>query len=161
MTNYSSARDQYLESEVLSAGPVRRIQLLYEGALEGIARARLALAAGDIPTRAAKVNKALDILTELALSLDHDRGASVTRELLEIYDYAQRCLIEGSSQQSDKPFADAEHVLKTVLEAWKAVPEVETHSLPISAAAGYVPVDSGAGDTYRVGSISSRLDQLG
>ena len=161
MTNYSSARDLYLENEVLSAGPVRRIQLLYEGALEAIARARLALAAGDIPMRAAKVNKALDILTELALSLDHDRGASVTRELVEIYDYAQRCLIEGNSQQSDMPFADAEQVLKTVLEAWKAVPEVESPLVPVSAGGGYVPVDYGAGDTYSVGSVSSRLNQLG
>ena len=161
MTNYSSARDQYLENEILSAGPVRRIQLLYEGAIEGIASARLALSAGDIPRRASKINKALAILAELALSLDHSRGASVTRELVEIYDYAQRCLIEGSSKQADQPFADAEQVLKTVLEAWKAVPEVPTASVAVSSGSGYMPLDYGADDTYSVGSVSSGLNQLG
>ena len=152
MMTYTTARDQYLESEILSAGPVRRIQLLYEGAIEAIARARVALAEGDIPTRAAKVNKALDILSELALSLDHSVGASVTRELVELYDFAQRCLIDGSAKQVDKPFADAEHVLKTVLEAWRIVPEVEMHSAP------RVPVDLRSGDSFV---DSSSLNQLG
>ena len=167
MTNYTSASDQYLESEILSAGPVRRIQMMYEGAIEAIAKARAALAAGDIPTRAAKVNKALDILAELSLSLDHTRGASVTRELVEIYDYAQRCLIEGSAKQVDNPFADAEQVLKTVLDAWRSVPEVETESLATNSSASpsggryIMPVDYGSGDSYSVGSVGAGLNQLG
>ena len=103
MTTYSTVRDQYLENEILAAGPVRRVQLMYEGAIEAIVQARSALAARNIAARTVQVNRALDILTELALSLDHNGGASVTKELVEIYDYAQRCLIEGNSQQQDAP----------------------------------------------------------
>ena len=160
MKNYGSARDQYLESEILSAGPVRRVQLLYEGAIEAIARARVATEEGDILTRAAKVNKALDILTELSLSLDHGRGAPVSRELVEIYDYAQRCLIEGSARQAGKPFADAEQVLRTVLDAWKNVPEVGG-SLGVASPGRHVPVDYSAGDSVGLGSVGSGLDHLG
>ncbi len=158
MTNYGNARNQYLESEILSAGPVRRVQLMYEGAIEAIGAARAALEQRDIPTRAAKVNKALDILTELSMSLDHGQGAPVTRELVELYDYSQRCLIEGSSKQEDRPFADAERVLRTLLEAWKSVPEVEGS---VASLGSYVPVDYSAGDGFGVGRVGSGLDQVG
>ena len=164
MTNYSKARDEYLESEILSAGPVRRVQMLYEGAINAIARARLALAAKDILARAAQVNKAMAILTELAVSLDHSGGASVTRELAEIYDFAQRSLLDGSATQTDKPFNDAEQVLKTVLEAWKSIPEVEAPSAPSASslsASPYTPLDYGAGDGFSVGQVGSSLNQLG
>ena len=160
MTNYLKARDEYLETEILSAGPVRRVQLLYGGAVDAIAKARTALAAKDIPARTAQVNKALDILTELALSLDHSRGASLTKELVELYDYAQRCLIEGSAKQLDRPFADADRVLKILLDAWKSIPEVETPS--VAASEGhYMPVDYGLGDRFSVGRIGSSFDQVG
>lgn len=155
MTNYTTVGDQYLESEILSAGPVRRIQLLYEGAIKAIAKARVALAEKDIPTRAAKVNIALDILSELALSLDHSRGASVTRELVELYDFAQRCLIEGSTSQVDKPFADAEQVLRTLLEAWRSVPEIE---VPVATSVGHASIEYGSVDGF---SSSISLSQVG
>ena len=167
MTNhsmsYSRTRDEYLESEVLSAGPVRRVQLLYEGAIEAISRARAAQAAKDIRTRASQVNKAIDILSELSISLDHSSGASVTKELTELYDFAQRQLIEGSSKQLDEPFAGAEQVLKTLLEGWKSVPEIEQpSSAGASSSSGrYVPVDYDAGDSVSVGSVGSALNQLG
>ena len=164
MTNYSSARDQYLESEILSAGPVRRVQLMYEFTLKAIGKARAALAVGDIPARTFQVNRALDILSELALSLDHSCGASVTRELVEIYDYAQRCIIEGSARQVDKPFGDADLVLKTLLEAWRDVPEVGHASVASASVVGpgaYVPADYGTGDSFGVGSVRSSLNQLG
>jgi len=159
MTNYSRARDEYLESEVLSAGPVRRVQLLYEGAIDAIVKARLSLAAKDIPARAAQVNKALDILGELALSLDHSSGASMSKELVELYDYAQRRLIDGTSTQTDKPFAEAEQVLKTLQDAWKSIPEIETPSIP-APPSHRVPRDYGSGDTFSVGSVGAGIDQL-
>lgn len=164
MTNYSKARDEYLESEILSAGPVRRVQLLYEGAINAIAKARVSVAAKDIPARAAQVNKAMAILTELSVSLDHSGGASVTWELAEIYDFAQRSLLDGSSTQTDKPFADAEQVLTTVLEGWKSIPEIEVPSAPSArslSASPYAPIDYGAGDSFSVGQVGSSLNQLG
>ena len=125
MIAYSNTRDQYLENEILSAGPVKRIQLLYGGAIQAIEKARVALAERQISSRTAHVNRALDILTELALSLDHSRGVGLTRELAEVYDYLQRRLLEGNATQQDAPFAEAERLLKTVLEGWKSIPEVE------------------------------------
>jgi flagellar protein FliS len=163
MSTYAKAREEYLESEILSAGPVRRVQLLYGGAIEAIGKARGAQASKDLLTRAAQVNKAVDILSELALSLDHSSGATMTKDLAELYDYAQRQLIEGSSKQSDALFADAERVLKTLQEAWLVVPEVEVSGAGGTASPSnrYVPVDYSAGDSVSIGGVSSSFNQLG
>jgi flagellar protein FliS len=163
MTNYSKAHDEYLESEVLSAGPVRRVQLLYEGAIDAISRARAAQAVKEIRTRAMQVNKAMDILSELSLSLDHASGASITKDLTELYDFVQRQLIEGSSKQLDEPFGNAQQVMMTLLEGWKSVPEIEQPSVASASRSprSYVPVDYGVGDSVSVGSVSSSLDQMG
>lgn len=155
--SYSKLRDEYLESEVLCAGPVRRIQLLYEGALEAIAQARAAIAAGDIRTRNDRTNKAMSILVELALSLDHSRGGQFTKDLVELYDYSQRRLLEGNIHQKDAPYAEVEGLLKTVLDGWKNIAEVgepAPASSPSWASADPQPAFDESGASL------SRLNQL-
>jgi flagellar protein FliS len=159
MTNYSKARDEYLESEVFAAGPVRRVQILYEGVIRAIGRARTLLAAKDIRGRTAQVNRAILILTELTLSLDHSAGTSVTTTLAQLYDYAQRRLLAGNASQTDEPFREVEGLLQTLLEAWRSIPEVEPS---VSQRIGhFVAADNGSGDGFCVRSVDSSLDQMG
>jgi flagellar protein FliS len=163
MTRYSRAREEYLESEIFVAGPVRRVQLLYEGAIEAIGKARASLARKDIRGRTAQVNKAILILTELMSALDHSSGLPLTKTLAELYDYSQRRLLAGNSAQSDVPFAEVEELLKTVLEGWKGVPEIASSASPSVSGArnGYVPVDNGPGDGFSVRSVDSGVDHFG
>ena len=125
MTTYSRARDEYLESEVLTAGPVRRVQILYEAAIEAVAKAKAAQSSGDLAARARQVNRATAILVELAVSLDHSKGGQLSRELAELYDYSMRRLMEGSIAKKAAPFAEVERLLRTLLEGWKEVPELD------------------------------------
>lgn len=109
---------RYIEHEVLTAEPVRLVQLLYQGAAEAIASARQKLARGDIKGRSAAVTKAIEILAELSASLDHQHGGEVSARLAALYDYVQRRLLEGNLQQRDQPFAEAERILETLSDAW-------------------------------------------
>jgi flagellar protein FliS len=159
---YSKARDEYLVSEILTAGPIRRVQLLYEGAIDAIAKARQALSFKDIPARAVQVNRAIEILTELAFSLDHTCGATFTGKLAELYDYAQRRLIEGNSKQLDEPLAETERLLRTLLDAWKNIPEVIEPVRNSAATSGdYMAIDYSVGDNVSVGSVLASVDQMG
>ncbi|MGI8743252.1 MAG: flagellar export chaperone FliS [Bryobacteraceae bacterium] len=114
-----TAYRNYFEDEILSADPVKLVQLLYRGALNAIGSARRYLAAGDIQARSRAVTKAINILTELVQSLDHARGGELSQNLLRVYDYSQRLLIEGNGRQADAPLAEAERLLSTLLEAWQ------------------------------------------
>jgi len=159
---YSRARDEYKVSEILMAGPIRRVQMLYEGVIDATGKARQALSAKDIPARTTQVNRAIEILTELAMSLDHSCGATFTGKLAELYDYSQRRLIEGNAKQQDEPFVEVEGLLKTLLDAWKTIPEVTEPERPsVVLSGGYMPVDYGTGDNVSVGGVLIGIDQLG
>lgn len=136
-------RDNYLEDRVMSASPVELIWMLYEGAIEAVGRARACVQTGDIAGRARAVTKAADIVGELAHSLRQPEGGSAEIEmnLRRLYDYVLARLLEGNASQSDAPFAEAERVLNTLLEAWRNV--AEPQSAPAagrSAAAGQLTV---------------------
>jgi flagellar protein FliS len=134
----------YFEDEILAANPLRLIQLLYRGALDSIASARRCLKAGDIRARSRAVSKAMEIVTELSLALDHTAGGELSRNLAELYAYAQRLLIRGNTEQSDPPLAEAERLLSTLLEAWQACPAPATpgngQDAPRPNANSYEPV---------------------
>jgi flagellar protein FliS len=102
----------------MSADPLELVAMLYRGAQEAVRRARQAVDSGDIRGRAREITKASEILTELALSLDHRQGGDISRNLTELYDYMQRKLIESHTQQSAAPLVEVERLLATLLDGW-------------------------------------------
>jgi flagellar secretion chaperone FliS len=135
-------RDNYLEDRVMSASPVELVQMLYEGAIEAVERARVCVREGDIPGRARAVTKAADIVGELANSLRQPEGGSAEIEtnLRRLYDYVLARLLEGNASQREEPFAEAGRVLNTLREAWQNVPEPASAPAGRSAAAGQLTV---------------------
>jgi flagellar protein FliS len=133
-----------LDHEVSAASPVRLIQLLYRGALDSIASARRHLKSGDIRGRSRAISKAMAIVTELALSLDHRSGGDLSKNLAELYAYAETLLIKANTEQSDRPLAEAELLLSTLLEAWQNCKALDNRTgedgASASQATAYQPV---------------------
>jgi flagellar protein FliS len=113
----------YLETEVLTADPVRLVQLTYRGAIEAVAASRQHLASGAIGERSKQINKALRIVHELLETLDRERGGEIARNLAGLYAYISTRLIEANSKQIDAPLAEVEKLLATLAEAWTQVIE--------------------------------------
>lgn len=109
-----------LETQILTAEPIELIQLLYRGALDAIAGARAAVDAGDIQTRSRLISKAMAILNELSTSLDHAREPELCRNLVELYDYMLRKLIEANIHQTGEPLVEVERLLAELLRGWEA-----------------------------------------
>lgn len=114
----SSAQDIYLESRILSADGVELVRILYQAALESVEKARRHLKEGDIAARSREITRAAAVLSELAVSLDLDAGGALSRNLLELYDYMQRRLLEANFLQSEPILAEVSRLLATLLEGW-------------------------------------------
>ena len=114
----SNPYQAYVEDEILTADPVKLVQMLYRGAIEAVADARAKLARRDIKGRSAAVTKAVEILGELSSSLDHERGGELSASLAALYDFVQRRLLAGNQEQADRPLAEAGRILQTLGEAW-------------------------------------------
>lgn len=113
--------DQYFESEVLSADPVKLVTMMYRAAHEAVGAAGVALAAGDIPTRSKQILRAWEIVHELRGSLDHTQGGEISRNLEELYNYLSQRLLDANAEQSQKALDDAGAVLAILAEAWQGV----------------------------------------
>jgi flagellar protein FliS len=116
----SNKYPNYLDEEVLTATPLKFVQLLYRGALDSIASARRYLRLGDIRARSRAISKAMGIVTELSLSLNQQVGGELSKNLADLYGYVESLLIKANSEQCDPPLAEAERLLATLAEAWES-----------------------------------------
>jgi len=117
----ATALNAYFESSVLSADPIQLVQMLYGAAVDSVENARRHLHAGDIASRSREINKAYAILTELEQSLNREAGGSLAGNLVELYDYMQRRLLQANVEQSEPPLAEVSKMLSELREAWKSV----------------------------------------
>src|ERR1700740_2065409 len=80
-----------LETSVDGASPHRLVALLFDALLQSVAKARAALARGDIETKGREISKAVNIL-ELGLTAglngDDSQAAAITENLRAVYNYS-------------------------------------------------------------------------
>ena len=132
----------HLEDEILTANPVHLIQLLYRGALDSITSARRHLKLGDIRARSRAISKAMAIVTELSLSLNYTTGGDVSKNLAELYAYAEKLLIQANVEQSDPPLSEVERLLSTLLEGWPSEKQAAQNGVLAGQSIPRIPVSS-------------------
>ena len=80
-------------------------------------------AAGDILARGQAINKAIEILAELRVSLRRDVEEQYSNTLAELYGYIQHQLIRAHAEQSERLLEEALRLLSTLLEGWSGAIE--------------------------------------
>lgn len=111
----------YVENSVLGSNPVELITALYEGAIEATQQAERCLETGDIRGRSKAISKAANILTELLVSLNHEKGGKISQNLKRLYAYMHTRLIEAHTKQSAEPLREVARLLNKLLDAWRVV----------------------------------------
>ena len=142
---WNNGHDAYLESRVLSADPVELVNLLYQACIQAVRDARYHLEQGAIGDRSRAINRACEIVIELASSLDRQRGGEIAPRLAQLYDYMLGRLLEANIQQSDAPLAEILGLLATLGEAWQGV---RSAAEPAVAPAGNVWSQETGQETY-------------
>jgi flagellar secretion chaperone FliS len=111
----------YLEAEVLTASPVRLIEILFELGISTIESARECCRNGDILGRGRLITKSVEILVELTSSLNFEAGGEMAKNYARLYDYCQRRLLEAHIKQSEPMLQEVQSLLAELREAWQAV----------------------------------------
>ena len=115
-----------VETSVMGASPHRLIVLLYQGARQAIAQARMHLQAGNVPERGMAISKALRIIESgLQQSLNLEVGGEIAGRLNALYSYMTRRLFEANINQSETMLVEVDGLLATLEEAWLGIaPEI-------------------------------------
>jgi len=85
--SYSKQATRYRETEVLTATPGQLVVLLYDHLLLSLRKARVAMEARDSETQSDCLEKGRNVLTELLVTLDRERGGEVAANLGALYSF--------------------------------------------------------------------------
>lgn len=124
----------YKRRQIESATPAQLVVLLYEGAIDHLNRAELVYGE-EGPERIEKFHNHLiacqNIVTELTVSLDMDRGGDIAANLFRLYDFMNHQLIEANLKKELEPIHEVKKLLTTLRAAWVDVADKESTNKPI------------------------------
>jgi flagellar protein FliS len=125
----SYAFEQYKETKIVTANQGKLIVMLYDGAIKFL---NIALDNMDDPRTYDVANnniiKAQDIITELILSLNMEEGGQISENLLNLYVYFKRQLLDANIQKNKELALPILNHLKSLRDAWDKVSASETKS---------------------------------
>ncbi len=111
------------QTGVVDADGHRLIQLLLDGALDRIAQAKGALAAGDAAGMGEALGKALGIISGLQGCLDKEAGGEIAANLDRLYDYMTVRLMDVHREKSAAPLDEVGALLGTIRNGWEGIRE--------------------------------------
>jgi len=112
-------QDAYRRQDILTAGPVDLIVMLYDALKKNIILGRRGIEKKDVPGAHAALIKAQLILTELINSLD--MNYEISAELLDLYEFALKNIAEANLQKNIEPLVPVVEMVDSIREAWKEI----------------------------------------
>jgi|SRR6185437_91814 len=115
--NYGA--NQYKQTSITTANRGQLLLMLYEGAIQNVKKATLAMDKKDVPTKGMAIGKAHDIINELLNTLDVEAGGKIAQDLERLYNFMIEQLIKANVETSKEPLQTVLKLLETLLEGWR------------------------------------------
>ncbi|WP_312182537.1 flagellar export chaperone FliS [Pantoea sp. CTOTU46764] len=111
-----------VESSVMSANQQQLVTLLFDGAISALVRARLFMQDNNIQGKGNSISKAINIIEGgLKQGLDEQSGDDLTDNLLGLYSYMVRRLVQANLRNDVEALEEVEGLLRNISDAWKEV----------------------------------------
>lgn len=107
-----------LEAMVMSASPSRLIVLTYDGAIQSLELAIEMIGKGDIEGRWRAVEKATNMITELYMALDHEKGGEIAQNLGCLYGFCLSRLPRINFYNDKNTASDVIGILQRLRDSW-------------------------------------------
>lgn len=105
------------QTSIVDADPHRLVQLLFEGALTRIAKAKGHMEREEFDRKSGQINSAINIIGGLQESLNFDAG-DLAANLERLYDYMIRRLFEANIRNSSEMLDEVSALLLQIKTAW-------------------------------------------
>ena len=120
MNKYAQVGNQ---STAAFANPHRLIQMLMEGALEKISKAKGFMKNGNIAKKGEHISWAISIIEGLRVSLDHSQGGKISENLESLYVYMNSRLTQANLHNSVEMLDEVSGLLLDIKSGWDAIPQ--------------------------------------
>jgi len=137
MNNAISAYQRVgVETGIESADPHKLILMLFEGAQEALAKARIHMQHNEIAEKGQMISKAIMIIDHgLKASLDMNAGGDLAIKLQALYDYMTHRLLVANIQNNIEIVNEVNKLLSELHGAWKEIGQFNGTQTAIKAVA--------------------------
>ncbi|BCA39161.1 MULTISPECIES: flagellar export chaperone FliS [Kluyvera] len=109
-----------VESAVMSASQQQLVSMLFDGALSALIRARLFMQDGNLQGKGLSLSKAINIIENgLKIGLDEESRDELTQNLLALYAYMVRRLLQANLHNDTGAVEEVENLMRNIADAWK------------------------------------------
>ena len=117
--NYAS--NVYQRTAIETADPLQLIILCYDAAINDLGIAKEHHEKNEMDEAYQKIRHAQDIITELIVGLDYERGGDIARNLNRLYNFVLRQLIGINSHRDTAVYGHLVKILSELKSGWEAM----------------------------------------
>lgn len=113
----------YRQTQVKTASAGRLIVMMYDEVLKQLQNAKNELEADKprLDTAHNAIVKAQDIITELMVSLDFEKGGEIAQNLFNLYMFFNQTLIDSNLSKKSSGIAEVYNLLGDLRTAWASI----------------------------------------
>ncbi len=121
----------YKQMAITTASPTQILVMLYEGAIQNVKKAMLAMEQKNLADKGKYIGKAHDIINELTVSLNHEIGGPIAKDLERLYNFMVSQLLKANVENDYEALVSVQKNLETLLEGWKgAITQFQKETSP-------------------------------
>ncbi|MGO9313037.1 MAG: flagellar export chaperone FliS [Syntrophobacteraceae bacterium] len=113
------ASNVYHKTAIETADPLQLIILCYDAAINDLKIAKEHHEKNEMDDAYRKIRHAQDIITELLIGLDYERGGDIARNLNRLYNFVLRQLIGINSRRDPAVYGHLVKILSDLKEGWE------------------------------------------
>ncbi|MGQ9694894.1 MAG: flagellar export chaperone FliS [Thermodesulfobacteriota bacterium] len=111
----------YQQTNIMTADAKRLIIMCYEEAIYSLKSAKNHFINQDYVAKGQAVQKAIDILNELRVALNFEKGGIIAKNLDLLYGFLISYILNGDVKKDTKAFEQAASILSELKSAWEQI----------------------------------------
>ncbi len=111
----------YQETSVGTQSKGKLVVLLYEGAIKFLKQAIRDIQRNDFMSKGKNIGKAQDIIMELNVVLDMEKGGELAQNLRSLYNFMNRRLGQANLKKDPDMIREVISILEDLNQGWKAI----------------------------------------
>ena len=106
------------------ANQVELVQILFSALLESMSEAEGHMQRGSVELKCKSIARADKIVQGLRITLDHEQGGELARNLDALYEYVSRRLLHANLRNDVESLREARGLMADISSAWEMLPSV-------------------------------------
>ncbi len=117
----TQALNIYQRTAIETANPLQLIIMCYDAAIDDLKEAKELHESHEMNEAYRKIRHVQDIITELLVGLDYERGGDIARNLNRLYNFILRRLIGINSRENTSVYEHLVEILSELRDGWETI----------------------------------------